>query len=39
MRTAEEGKKGHRRMRKTQSGVGWGGGQGNNDWMMTDYGG
>lgn len=36
MRTAEEGKKGHRRMRKTQSGVG---GQGNNDWMMTDYGG
>lgn len=38
MRTAEEGKKGHRRMRKTQSGVGWGG-QGNNDWMMTDYGG
>lgn len=37
MRTAEEGKKGHRRMRKTQSGVG--GGQGNNDWMMTDYGG
>lgn len=36
MRTAEEGKKGHRRMRKTQSV--WGG-QGNNDWRMTDYGG
>lgn len=35
MRTAEEGKKGHKRMRKTQSG----GGQGNNDWRMTDYGG